>query len=255
MLKMLSGYFIIISILWTIPVFGAGQDAMQRFEKANQSYKDNDYLSAIDIYNELLKEGWRTAELEYNLGNAYFQTNEIGLAVLHFERAKQLKPGDKLIAANLDLARNKVESDIIEVPDFVLLRIWNSVSTILSPWGWMILQVLLCIASLISIYMWRFGHGRRDRIIGFVTGSLFLLLFLLALTAGHWRANNMDSANDGIVLQQSFLYSGPDERSDQLKSLPIGEKVEVVDKVGEWYKVELLNKEKGWVSSFSLEFI
>lgn len=247
--------FIIWSCLLLIPVLTTGQEGVMKFEAANTDYRNKNYTEAIDKYHSLLNEGWESAELEFNLANAYYQLDELGLAIVHFERARKLKPADKRISNNLNLARNKVDSEIIEVPDFVLLRIWNSFCVTFSPGSWMILQLFISILSLVSIYFWRFGQTRKSRITGFGTGLIFFIFFVISLFAGYWRAHDLDSARDGIVLEDSYLRSGPDKRSDQLKSIPEGEKVEVIDELGDWYKVELLNKETGWLAIGIVEFI
>ena len=66
----------------------AAADAQQVFATANQAYQGGNYRVAADGYESILKNGnVFSKELFYNLGNAYFRLNQIGLSVLNYERA------------------------------------------------------------------------------------------------------------------------------------------------------------------------
>ena len=49
----------------------------------------------------IISNNIESSELYFNLGNAYYKTNSIGLAILNYERAKKLAPDDEDISANL----------------------------------------------------------------------------------------------------------------------------------------------------------
>lgn len=81
----------------------------------------NDYASAIQIYESLLTKG-EAAEIYYNLGNSYYKTDDIAKAILNYERALLLQPGNADVRANLEIARSKTIDKVVSVPDifFVL---------------------------------------------------------------------------------------------------------------------------------------
>ena len=43
----------------------------------------------------------------YNLGNSYYKADDIARAILNYERALLLEPGNADIRANLEIARSK----------------------------------------------------------------------------------------------------------------------------------------------------
>ena len=95
-------------------------------EEAARRYDAGDYREAAEIWRALLREaavrpegaagpgsapgaGWDRAALHYNLGNAEFRDGRLGYAMLHWERALRLRPGDPEARANLALARSLLD--------------------------------------------------------------------------------------------------------------------------------------------------
>ncbi|RKY48241.1 MAG: hypothetical protein DRP91_06265, partial [Candidatus Neomarinimicrobiota bacterium] len=74
------------------------------FEKANEKYLNGDYRGAIELYEKILKEGYESDRVYYNLGNAYYRVGELGRAILFYEKALKLNPGDENVRFNLRLA-------------------------------------------------------------------------------------------------------------------------------------------------------
>lgn len=81
------------------------------FFRANNSYREKKYDDAIQDYEKLISAGLRSANIFYNLGNAYLRTSTRGKAILYYERAIRMCPRDADIRSNLDFARSLVEGD------------------------------------------------------------------------------------------------------------------------------------------------
>jgi len=221
---------------------------VDHFEKGNEAYNRKAYSEAIDYYQQLLEQGYSSSELYYNLANAYYETGALPKSILNYERAIKIRPGDKRIANNLEIARQQVSSDILEVRDFIIIRWWKSFSSFLSPLWWMVMQIVLCIASLGSIFYWKYKEESKLRIKGLVSGAIILILFLVSVGAGFQSYNDIHADDEGILMETVELKSGPDERSENLTPLPVGIKVKILDKIEDWYKVQLMNKEEGWLN-------
>ena len=56
------------------------------FERGNQLYQEADYTGAIETYEAVLSAGFESADLHYNLGNAYFKEGDLGhhSSVIHY---------------------------------------------------------------------------------------------------------------------------------------------------------------------------
>ncbi|MGD8602781.1 MAG: tetratricopeptide repeat protein, partial [Gemmatimonadota bacterium] len=103
-------------------ISGTGLHAQQEiFERGNQLYQDGDFAGAVDAYEAVMSAGFESAELHYNLANAYFKSGELGRSILEWERALALSPGDEDAQANLELARSLTQDAVEPLPRFWLL--------------------------------------------------------------------------------------------------------------------------------------
>src|SRR5919197_1709802 len=71
------------------------------FTKATQEYAQGHFKEAISGYEALVRAGQLSANLFYDLGNAYFRTGDFGRAILNYERALALEPHHPEAQANL----------------------------------------------------------------------------------------------------------------------------------------------------------
>lgn len=130
---------------------------------ADSAYANQQYQQAIKDYEELLTEGV-SAEIYYNLGNAYYRTDNITRAVLNYERALLLSPGDRDIRFNLQMARSKTIDKITPESEMFFFTWYHALVNLLSVDGWYICRLPLLPWSLYccsSICLHRvYGCGR-----------------------------------------------------------------------------------------------
>ena len=83
----------IILFLSLILCFGVAAFAQSAaLKQANNLYAKGNYSDAAKIYEQILSKEGVAPELYYNLGNAYFKSNETGKSILNYERALRLSP-------------------------------------------------------------------------------------------------------------------------------------------------------------------
>ncbi len=80
------------------------------FAKANQEYAQGHFKEAISGYETLVRAGQWSANVFYDLGNAYFRTGDFGRAILNYERALVLEPHHPEATANLQIARDEAHA-------------------------------------------------------------------------------------------------------------------------------------------------
>ncbi|MBP2681726.1 MAG: hypothetical protein H6Q78_1589, partial [Candidatus Krumholzibacteriota bacterium] len=78
------------------------------FAEGNALYEAGDYESAIDRYTSVVKAGVADKDLYYNLANAYYKIDDLGRAVLFYERAHRVAPRDRDVRENLGLVRSQL---------------------------------------------------------------------------------------------------------------------------------------------------
>src|SRR5438067_9908253 len=90
------------------PSVSAQGDA--EFAKANQEFAQSHFKQAISDYEALIRDGQWSANVFYDLGNAYFRTSDFGRAILNYERALALERHHPEATANLQMARDEAHA-------------------------------------------------------------------------------------------------------------------------------------------------
>src|SRR5438105_14023491 len=88
----------------------ASSFAQTDFDKANQEYALGHFKEAIAGYGMLVRSGQWSANLLYDLGNAYFRTGDFGRTIINYERALALERHHPEATANLQIARDEAHS-------------------------------------------------------------------------------------------------------------------------------------------------
>ena len=141
----------------------------QVWDAANTAYINSDYHRAIDAYRQLILRGYASDKLYYNLANAYFKVGRYGKAILYYNRALRLAPGDADIRYNLDVANTFTKDKIAVVPEFFLKGWVRSVRMSLGCTAWSVVS-LAALALLFALggFLRYAGDAARFRRLHFV---------------------------------------------------------------------------------------
>ncbi len=249
-MKRLSIYllFIVASISATY-----GQDTLTL---ANEAYAEEDYIKAIELYEQTLKEEGVSSDLYYNLGNAYYKHNEFAKAILNYERALLLNPGNEDARFNLDMANTHIVDKIDPVGRF-FLSVWiDTLRSFLSSNMWAIIGIVSFLLFLVGCYLYLFTKSVGIKKVGFF-GGIILLLVSIAANSFAWNLNEkMKTRSEAIVFAATVsVKSSPAESGTDLFVLHEGTKVLVLSEVGEWSEVKISDGNRGWLPSSAIEII
>jgi tetratricopeptide (TPR) repeat protein len=145
------------------------------FELANAAYAKGDYEKAAGLYEQLLSGNEVSAEVYYNLGNAYYKSGKLGLAILNYERARKIAPEDEDILANLKLANQKTEDKIEAAPQLFLTEWKSSITGLMSERAWSVCCILLFVFAALLFAVYTISSRSGVKKAGFYMGSLFVL--------------------------------------------------------------------------------
>jgi hypothetical protein len=216
-----------------------------QFTQGNQAYEKGDVEKAAEIYQGLVRQGFESAELYYNLGNLYYRKGERGKAVLWYERAQRLAPRDADIQFNLSLARSHIKEDE----------------------GGLIRRIFLYftgneLSVLLALLLWAFFGILGARMIGWIksdswpTVTLWFSGFLLVFT-GAWfgSAITFDRQQVGVVTSPpGEVRNGPGQDYAVGFTIPEGSNVLIMNKRPDWTQVGVLNQGlKGWMPNGEVE--
>jgi len=222
----------------------------------DSAYIKHDYVTAIQIYENLLHQG-ESAEIYYNLGNSYYKSEDIARAILNYERALLLKPGSEDIRSNLEIARSKTVDKIDVVPEIFFIS-WiksliNSIS--INAWArWAIVFFILLIASL---YFFIFSKKITIKKIGFLSGIVCLVFVVCCNMFASYQKKTLTDRNTAIIVNPSVtIRSTPNESGTSLFVLHEGSKVVIKDNsMKNWKEITLEDGKVGWIPSSDIEII
>lgn len=223
---------------------------------ANDLYQKGNYTAAAKQYEKVLKIEGVAPELYYNLGNAYFKANEIGLSVLNYERALKLSPEFDDARYNLDMAQLKVVDNIVQAPSFFLGRWIENLIKLLTSNQWILISFVLFVLCIVTSFMFIFGSTRHLRKTSFYIGSVLLGISLLTITFAGVRKDQMTNHREAVVMSGVItVKSSPDKSGTDLFQLHEGTKVFITSSLGQWIEIKLGNGSIGWVENVNVEKI
>ncbi|MDR0962174.1 MAG: tetratricopeptide repeat protein [Mediterranea sp.] len=236
--------------------FANRSDSVVTKAEADSAYTKGDYASAISLYETLLQEG-EAAELYYNLGNSYYKSDNIGRAILNYERALLLAPGNADIRANLEIARARTVDKVIPVPEIFFVAWTKSLINLLSADHWSKIGIVAFLLLLGSLSLYFFTKQTALRKAGFIGGILFFCLVVAANIFAYRQKSVLTHRTHAIVLTPSVtVTSTPSESGTSLFILHEGRKITVKDNtMREWVEISLEDGKVGWVPAASIEII
>ncbi|MBI5915801.1 MAG: tetratricopeptide repeat protein, partial [Bacteroidetes bacterium] len=213
------------------------EETDQVFRQANEAFQQKEFEKAVKLYDQILEAGYRSPELEYNLGNAWYRLNRPGKAILHYERALLLAPNDPEVLQNLTLVRSKLPDEIEPLPDFFLKKWWGDARMALSAGTMGSMALVLWWLSFACLVFWQTGKTRRQKKRGLLAGVALLLLSLLPFSLALSRTAFEKNTRQAIVLEKTAsLRSAPDEAGAEVLLLHEGTKVEQQELLSGWWR-------------------
>lgn len=224
--------------------------------QGDSAYMNNDYNSAIQIYESLLSKG-ESADVYYNLGNSYYKAGNIAKAILNYERALLLEPGNSDIRVNLDIARSKTLDKVEIAPEIFFITWINAIINATSADGWAIWGIISFILLIVGLYLFFFSRKVILKKIGFLSGIAFLILTICSNVFASKQKERLLNRNFSIVIDPSVtVRSTPSESGTSLFILHEGSKVFMKDNsMKDWKEIKLEDGKVGWVPASAIEVI
>lgn len=247
----------IILFLTIILSFGSLALAQSNtLKQANELYSKGNYADAAKLYEKVLTSKGVAPELYFNLGNAYYKSNEIGHAILNYERALRLTPTFEDARYNLEIAQLKVVDNLAQNQSFFIGRWIQGLIKLLNSNQWIWISLILFLTCLICAFLFVFGTTRQLRKISFYFGSILLGISFLALVFSGIRKDQMMNHREAIVMTGVVSVKGsPDKSGTELFQLHEGTKVTIKSTLGSWTEIKLGNGNIGWVEQENIERI
>ena len=239
-----------IFLLLTLISFNSiGADKVKKIEPVNSAsealtaYEGGEFKRAAAWYRNKIDQYAPDAALLYNLGNCYYQMNEMPAALLCFERARLLEPGDSDIIENLNRTREQLFQKpvgVIKDPKDLMLRVSDS----LRPDQWLLVAAIGWFALCLAI-TFRRKYNRNKLTIMLIVSVMAIVLGLLASSQEFGSLYNDQNA---IILEEGAkVYSLPSQENGKVvEQLRGGDCVEMVEQRVKWALIRK-NGTEGWI--------
>lgn len=241
--KTIVDLIVAAALLGASSAFAQGEST---FAKANQEFASGQFNEAVADYESVARSGPLSANLFYNLGNAYFRLGDHGHAILNYERALTLEPRHPEASANLRIARDQARA--LELLPGRLERLLRNLSsnhyTIVAAigfWG-----AAFGIAWLI------FARRRSPAVLvlSILSFSIFTLGVVSLITLERGNAGASLAIVTGKNVEARVATA---DNANSVLALPAGSEIRILSERGDWVYAALPNDLRGWLSARDAE--
>jgi tetratricopeptide (TPR) repeat protein len=219
------------------------------------SYSRGEFAQALEYFLRIYHSGYSSPALLFNIGCAFFKTNNIPSAILFYERALQQAPRDMDIQLSLKIANTRIADKIELVPVFFLTAWFVSFRNLMSFEQWAITAVSGFALVFLCLLFFLFTEGRiRKMLLIFSLASIILTATSLLLAHSSYT---FASSRSYAILMDAVVTarSSPTDSSTDLFVIHEGIKVKILGHVGDWSKIRLPDGNTGWVKTTAFEAI
>jgi hypothetical protein len=218
--------------------------------QANTFYANGQYTDAIRVYAEIEATDNVSPALYFNMGNACFKQNELANAILYYERALRLSPGDAAIAYNLEMAQLRTLDRFDTAPEFFLFTWVRNLRQLADAGTWAALSLGLMAATLLCLAGFFFIRSVRLRKLSFFAAVACVLLAAGSITFAASRHARITDRSEAVVFPAVVtVKSAPDNTGKDLFILHEGAKVTIIDELAGWQNIRLRDGKEGWIEA------
>ncbi len=226
------------------------------WDGGNTAYANDNFVDAEHYYEEILRRGYFSTSLYYNLGNVYHKSGDVGRSILFYYKALQLSPSDSDTLHNIQIAESQTKDHIERIPTIFIFEWSRHVGALMGCLGWSIVSLVMLALALCALLIYLLAEHLKQRRVGFWNLVLFTLLFVLST---HYALSDREAIvnpSEAIVMSRAIsVKSSPSDVSTELFILHEGTKVRVISSLEQWCEVVLADGKRGWVERSKIERI
>ena len=241
----------ILIVLMALPLCKVfSQNADQLAFQASKDYNNKKYPEAIAKYEKIIALGLESDALYYNLGDAYYRTNELAPAILYYEKALKISPNNEDIKHNIEIVKSKLTDKVEQIPELFYKHWWRQLINVVDIESYAIFSLILLSVSLLFIAIYIASRNLTFRKIAFWLGSTFAILFILCFLAVSQQYHYYTNQHEAIIFSPTVnIKSSPDENSKDIFVLHEGTNVYLMEIIGQWQEIRISNGSEGWLKA------
>lgn len=240
------------------------------WQRAIDAYTERRYADAVADFEQVAALGYHSADLYYNLGNAYFKlgqerlngigrsfaSGELGRAVLNYRRALRLDPSMTDARYNLELAVDYT-NDTQAIPEPLIASLWHSLRDKATSNSWATLSLIGLALALVALLVYLLAERVLYRKIAFALCVVLVLLFVLFLSLSLSQRAAMKERTRAVVIcnDTTPVHASPDSASKVIRQPSQGVTLTTLRSHEGWSEILFADGEKGWIRTSQIELI
>jgi tetratricopeptide (TPR) repeat protein len=246
---------LLILTLVFLPIALRGEDP--ELDAANRAYATGNYEDSAQLFQKIVSTRGYSASLCFDLANAEAKAGHVGTALLNYERARYLAPGDADIDHNLQLTRKQAG---LEPNSY---RWWQIALLSINWLVWLSIMGVLLLLIFLSII----GTGYAPAIAATLKIPVRLLknIFRAVLFAGiplcllmgyvELSTIGFNDRLQGVIVapKEAVLRLSPFDSADSTGQIPEGELVTVEDRHNDYLRIEARDHHFGWIQQNDIQ--
>lgn len=224
--------------LWLLLAAGAALAAQGSLPMAEHATATGDYRLAAQTYEQVLERNGYSAPVLFNLGNTWLRLGKPGRAILQYERALVLAPGNALIESNLAMAQQRAGVTPAPVGPWLSTVRYFSFDT----YAWTALGAIWVLCAALVLLCVR-GPLRR------LARPLILAAALMLCVSADAAALCWSDLYRAVALSTATLHLAPAQSAAASGGVREGEVVWIQQRYEGFNLVRTADGHTGWVST------
>lgn len=257
-----------------LPVVGSAADGRTTAEacwkEGIAAYEAGEYGRAVESFERIAELGEVSADLYYNLANAYFKLGqqhtpgesrpfaggELGRAVLNYHRALRLNPAMEDARYNLDIAVDYT-NDTEAVPENFVVTLWRSLRDMTTSNGWVVVSLVALALTLALVMLYLLAERSVLRKVGFFAAILLVVVVVVSVALAISSRTAVEDDDRGVVVYNATttVHASPNSASKRIREPMQGVTVRLLRERGDWTEIVFKDGEKGWIRTSHVEKI
>lgn len=217
-------------------------------EQAEKAYDARRYKEAIGTYEKLVQDGYKSWQLYFNLGNAYYRDQQLGKAIYYYELARKIEPDDEDVNINLGIAAAKTIDKIDSKENFFIAAVKTGVLTSFTTRTWAWFSIASIFVACLAFYFFLAAPTTLGRRLSFIAACVFGVLFVMTYFLGSTALSARNDNKFAIITSREVrVMNEPTAVAKTKFNLHEGTKIRLVETNGDWVLIKLDNGNEGWL--------
>ena len=247
--------FILLLMLISINIFATNK-IDEVFQTASQSYENKDFAQSLQQFLSIENEDIINADLYYNIGNCYFRLNQIGKAILYYEKALKVDSHHNAAKRNLKYVLTFTKDKQADDETDFLSSFKEKIFSFFSLNFLCVISLIFFIAIIFMINIIIIKFRNREKTVPIFIISIFVVLLVIFGILSLLKFNSYHQENQAVLISSTVIgYSGPDEEFTRVFTIHEGMIFEIEKQENDWSLIKLPNGLGGWILSETFERI